>query len=1004
MKRFLWILILFPLILFAETHIPAGPVSGTWDFAGSPYLIDGEIEIPNGQTLIIDPGCLIEFQGHYKFNVQGRLLAVGTEQDSIRFTVADTTGFSNFNSTDGGWHGIRLENTPATNDSSKIIYCILENGKAMGDVPEDRKGGGIYIFDYSKIEFSNNLIQNNYSEAFGGGMLVFNSEMVIKNTKICNNFNYGIYGLGSKIENCIVSNNLGGGICGIDTIKNSKIFDNQDVGIESCELLISSEVYDNLYGIESFWQNCSVINSLIYNNNIGMVFWDDECYVNCVISNCTFANNVSGLNVDGMGQWNATDVIITNSIFFNDDDFHLIGYGITATASYCLFSEEPTGFSSLQHMLYSDPSFVDPANNDFHLESYSPCLNNGTPDTTGLNLPEYDLDGNPRIYQGTYPIIDLGCYEYQDDPSQFPAITIQNDNIEFENWSPTSGNSPSQEFIIFNTGMENLSITSIESPDGFLIRQSGTYVQSLPGFELLPATNSQIEVVFAPSSTGMYSDEIHIYSNAVNGSDATVQVSGESDDDYHIAANILSDTIWDYDTVIVHNNISVYQGINLEILPGTTIKFNYCSMDIYGNLIAEGEEDNIITFTGNTIWKGIRIISPNEAPIIEFCKFEKVRNNSGNLVTLYLNDCPNTVVSNSIFYDNRNVTAPACLNITDTNVEINNCLFDSNVSSHYEYNYGQPPWGGEEAAIKTVNCTVSINSSKFVNNYSGWGDGGSQSIINCESNIENLKIINSLFGNNSSACLISSNAGLEFTNCVSGADQGYIFYWEYLSVINSILWNDDETFLNVWHYGTVADILHSDIRGGQNAFYQNNTINWLEGNISSDPLFIDPDNGDYRLLADSPCINAGTPDTTGLNLPAYDLDGNPRIYDGTIDMGCYEWQGTPINSEELPVVSYGLSNFPNPFNPSTTIEFNLPQNYESAKIEIYNIIGQRVKSLPVILSDAQHRIEGSGTPNNYSVVWNGSDSNNKLVSSGIYFYQLNVDGKVKKTKKMMLIK
>src|SRR3972149_12202018 len=62
---------------FSQTSIPAGNVSGTWNLAGSPYQIQGSIQIPDGQTLTIDPGVTVDFQGTYKLNVQGRLLAIG---------------------------------------------------------------------------------------------------------------------------------------------------------------------------------------------------------------------------------------------------------------------------------------------------------------------------------------------------------------------------------------------------------------------------------------------------------------------------------------------------------------------------------------------------------------------------------------------------------------------------------------------------------------------------------------------------------------------------------------------------------------------------------------------------------------------------------------------------------------------------------------------------------------------------------------------------------------
>jgi PKD repeat protein len=59
------------------------------------------------------------------------------------------------------------------------------------------------------------------------------------------------------------------------------------------------------------------------------------------------------------------------------------------------------------------------------------------------------------------------------------------------------------------------------------------------------------------------------------------------------------------------------------------------------------------------------------------------------------------------------------------------------------------------------------------------------------------------------------------------------------------------------------------------------------GNITNAPLFVDRLNGNLRLHSNSPCINAG--DNTYASGPT-DLDGNPRIVNGTVDMGAYEWQ------------------------------------------------------------------------------------------------------------------
>lgn len=85
-------------------------------------------------------------------------------------------------------------------------------------------------------------------------------------------------------------------------------------------------------------------------------------------------------------------------------------------------------------------------------------------------------------------------------------------------------------------------------------------------------------------------------------------------------------------------------------------------------------------------------------------------------------------------------------------------------------------------------------------------------------------------------------------------------------------------------------------------------------------------------------------------------------------------------------------NFPNPFNPSTTISFLLPEN-ATCTLDIYNIRGQKVRTL---INDAK-------SAGNYSVFWNGQNDNGKPVSSGLYFYRL-VTPNFSQTRKMLLVK
>ena len=100
-----------------------------------------------------------------------------------------------------------------------------------------------------------------------------------------------------------------------------------------------------------------------------------------------------------------------------------------------------------------------------------------------------------------------------------------------------------------------------------------------------------------------------------------------------------------------------------------------------------------------------------------------------------------------------------------------------------------------------------------------------------------------------------------------------------------------------------------------------------------------------------------------------------------------------VSNLEPEILNYKLKNYPNPFNPITTISYDLPANIANPVIEIFNIKGEKVKTLVnEVLPVGEH-----------SAVWNGRDSNGKRVSSGIYFYKLKA-GDFQKVKKMMLLK
>ncbi|MCD4796610.1 MAG: T9SS type A sorting domain-containing protein [Candidatus Cloacimonetes bacterium] len=115
-----------------------------------------------------------------------------------------------------------------------------------------------------------------------------------------------------------------------------------------------------------------------------------------------------------------------------------------------------------------------------------------------------------------------------------------------------------------------------------------------------------------------------------------------------------------------------------------------------------------------------------------------------------------------------------------------------------------------------------------------------------------------------------------------------------------------------------------------------------------------------------------------------------NIYAQKIEYILVDVDDNEINPNENKIL---CQNYPNPFNPETTIQFSTTEHTENTELIIYNIKGQKVKTL----------YSGIAEEGKHTVTWNGKDTNDKSVSSGIYFYKLKT-GKQELTRKMLLLK
>jgi len=162
----------------------------------------------------------------------------------------------------------------------------------------------------------------------------------------------------------------------------------------------------------------------------------------------------------------------------------------------------------------------------------------------------------------------------------------------------------------------------------------------------------------------------------------------------------------------------------------------------------------------------------------------------------------------------------------------------------------------------------------------------------------------------------------------------------------------------------------------------------VSGNLKISPAVGQLDNdGDLEIVL---------PNDTGMLVidvkrPMQSLEW--MCYLGSYNRAGNAYQTTPVAENTVPALQTGLGrNYPNPFNPVTTINYSLKNN-SPVEIEIYNTKGQRVKTLV-------NKVMPAG---NHKVQWNGLDDNGASVSSGVYFYRMHADG-YSSTQKMVLMK
>lgn len=295
-------------------------------------------------------------------------------------------------------------------------------------------------------------------------------------------------------------------------------------------------------------------------------------------------------------------------------------------------------------------------------------------------------------------------------------------------------------------------------------------------------------------------------------------------------------------------------------------------------------------------------------------------------------------------------------------------------------------WGGGIYLCSSGGVVLNNSIGKNGANFCG---GGLCIISNSTTNISgNIIFENLSLSGMGGGGIFISNSNISLINNIIYAnlatyDAGVTISYSNPTLINNIIWANVPHQLNLYEanpYLAYCDIQDSLLLG--------------PGNINSNPLFRNPNAGDFHLLsiecsdsANSPCIDTGHPDSIDAELNCLAGLGTSRS-----DMGAYGGRGnvTGIGHEDAPELPSSVilyPNYPNPFNIQTTISFYFSES-NPVNISIFNLLGQKISTV----------YSGITQIGEHQVIWDATD-----FASGIYFARLET-GRLSQSIKMILMK
>lgn len=384
------------------------------------FHVTDSLYVADGETATLAPGTHLYFSRVIPFHIAGRLIAVGTSEDSILFGRRYTTGFQ------ATWRGLRFVNA---DDNSLLQYVIIEHAtKAEYD-----RGGGVYGRNSSLI-ITRSTFRYNHAD-YGGGAYFENCAPQIEGCTFFANVANGGAGLGlshaaARVRDCDFEQNSafysGGGLYADgDSV----------ISVGNCRFE-ANEAWDG--GGAAILHSPIEMHECVFTENYssraaGLLFNDAD---GAVISRCTLSGNRGPMSAafSSVAIFGGTPEMTTTIISETN-----VNYGILfsvadqASVHHCdifVTGGVPLGFSASDSAM-GPPGigildtlnmrgdtcdayqniFLNPEFNDsvaYHLEYWSPCIDTGDPESP------YDPDGS---------VADMGAFYYTPPQAADPRQT-----------------------------------------------------------------------------------------------------------------------------------------------------------------------------------------------------------------------------------------------------------------------------------------------------------------------------------------------------------------------------------------------------------------------------------------------------------------------------------------------------------------------------------------------------------------------------------------------------